>query len=307
MLGNRGHQVRALVHRSPVPGDHVTCIPGSVAAASDCQEVVRGSEIVIQLATTKEDAATFFDVSLRGTFNILEACRFSDTVRQFILLSGDAAQGIWFYPHPRPINEETPLAAYPGYYAFSKVMEETMTRQYEIQYGLRTTILRSSWVFEGDDLLNHFSILKNVNPAEPGHGFGKVPEEVLELVRAGQERIPVLVDGSGNPLTRHIVHIDDVIQALDHISGTSRPLDGTTTSRQLILSNTGRRQTTFPHSSEYLQLISPTRNTTRFPSTSRVRAGRLGTHRKTISAAWWPVNDFQRMVDMHKFHRLSAS
>ncbi len=215
LLGTRGYQIRALVHKSPVPGVHVACIEGSVVEAVDCAEVVRGSEIVIQLATTKEDADTFFDVSLRGTFNILEACRFADGVRQFILMSGDAAQGIWFSPHPRPINEETPLAAYPGYYAFSKVMEETMTRQYQVQYGLPATILRSSWVFEGDDLLNHFSILKNVNPAELGHGFGEVSGEVLDLVRSGQERIPVLVDGSGEPFTRHIVHIDDVIHALD--------------------------------------------------------------------------------------------
>lgn len=215
MLGQRGQQVRALVHQQPVPGDHVTSITGSVADRAICEEVVRGADIVIQMATTKEDSQTFFDVSLRGTFNILEACRFSKSVKQFIVLSGDAAQGIWFYPHPQPINEDTPLAAYPGYYAFSKVMEETMTRQYQIQYGLRTTILRSSWVFEGDDLLNHFSILKNVDPAEPGHGFGDVSAEVLDLVRSGQERIPVLIDAAGNPLTRHIVHIDDVLHALD--------------------------------------------------------------------------------------------
>ncbi|MCA9131967.1 MAG: NAD(P)-dependent oxidoreductase [Planctomycetales bacterium] len=215
LFADRGCEVRALVHRSPVPGDHVTCISGNVAQPKDCQQVVDDAEIVVQLATAKEDAETFFDVSIRGTFNILEACRHAGSVRQFILLSGDAAQGIWFYPHPQPINEQTPLAAYPGYYAFSKVIEETMARQYEIQYGLRTTILRSSWVFEKDDLLNHFSLLKNVNPAEPGHGFGAVSDEVLQLVRQGEERIPVLVDSSGTPFTRHIVHIDDVTQAID--------------------------------------------------------------------------------------------
>lgn len=202
----------------------MTCIKGSVVNAADCAEVVQGSDVVIQLATTKEDVETFFDVSLRGTFNILDACRLATKVRQFILLSGDAAQGIWFYPHPEKINEATPLAAYPGYYAFSKVMEETMTQQYRIQYGLPTTILRSSWVFEDDDLLNHFSILNNVNPAEPGHGFGEVPGEVLELVRSGQERIPVLLDASGNPLTRHIVHIDDVIQAIDRALGNENAI-----------------------------------------------------------------------------------
>ena len=224
LLGKRGHHVRALVHRRNVPGDHVTCVKGSVVDPADCAEVVRGSEIVIQMATTKEEAETFFDVSLRGTFNILEACRFAANVRQFILLSGDAAQGIWFYPHPQPINEWTPLAAYPGYYAFSKVMEETMTRQYQTQYGLRATILRSSWVFEGDDLLNHFSILKNVNPAEPGHGFGEVSDDVLGMVLRGQERIPVLVDGSNVPLTRHIVHIDDLMHALDQSLGNENAI-----------------------------------------------------------------------------------
>ena len=217
LCGDRGHSVRALVHRNRIAGDHVTSIPGSIVNADNCREVVSGADIVIQMATTKEDAVTFFDVSVRGTFNILDACRNASSVRQFILLSGDAAQGIWFYPHPQPINESTPLAAYPGYYAFSKVMEENMTQQYRIQYGVPTTILRSSWVFEADDLLNHFSLLKNVNPAEPGHGFGEISEEVLELTKARQERIPVLVDCFGQPLTRHIVHIDDVIHALDRM------------------------------------------------------------------------------------------
>ena len=223
-LGEQGDRVRALVHQREIPGEHVETFQGSITDQRLCQRVVEGAEIAVQLATTKEDPRTFFDVSLKGTFHVLEACRFSPTVRQFVLLSGDAAQGIWFYPHPKPIDEETPLAAYPGYYAFSKVLEETMTRQYGIQYGLPWTILRSSWVFERDDLLDHFSILKNVDPAEPGHGFGEVPADVLEHVRAGREHIPVLLDAAGRPLTRHIVQIDDVIQAFGCAFGNERAL-----------------------------------------------------------------------------------
>ena len=41
-----------------------------------------------------------------------------------------------FYPQPVPIDENHPRAAYPGYYAFSKVMEEAMAEQYGIQYGV---------------------------------------------------------------------------------------------------------------------------------------------------------------------------
>ncbi|MDQ3624955.1 MAG: NAD(P)-dependent oxidoreductase, partial [Verrucomicrobiota bacterium] len=215
-LERRGFAVRALVHRTPVAGGNVVSIPGDIADGKAVDEAVRGAEIVVQLATTKEDAATFFDVSVRGTFHLLEACR-RYRVRQLVLFGGDAALGIWFHPQPIPIDENHPRAAYPGYYAFSKVIEEVMAEQYAIQYGVPVTVLRSSWVFEKDDLLNHFSLLRNVNPAEPGHGFGEIGDEVLDLVRAGQERIPILTDADGTPLRRHIVHVDDVMQAFERM------------------------------------------------------------------------------------------
>jgi len=185
--------------------------------------VVAGADVVVQLATTKEDPETFFDVSVRGTLNALEACRGED-IKQFILLGGDAAFGIWFYPQPIPIDENHKLMAYPGYYAFTKVMEEVMVEQYSIQYGIPYSILRSSWVFEGDDLLTHFSLLDNVNPAEPGHGFGEVAPEIMALVEAGEERVAVQVDEAGRPYHRHIVHIDDVVQAFGKIIGNPTAL-----------------------------------------------------------------------------------
>lgn len=224
LLAQRGMKVRALVHRTPV--ESATCVQGDIVSQDAVEEVVRGAEIVMQLATAKEDAATFFDVSVRGTFNILEACR-KQGVKQFILLGGDAALGIWFYPQPTPIDENHPRAAYPGYYAFSKVMEEAMTEQYGIQYGVPITVLRSSWVFEGDDLLNHFSLLRNVNPAEPGHGFGELTQEMLDRFHASEERIPILLDASGKPLRRHIVHVDDVMQSLDRMLGNTSALGQT--------------------------------------------------------------------------------
>jgi nucleoside-diphosphate-sugar epimerase len=215
-LARRGYAVRALVHRRPIAGPQVTCVSGSIVDAAAVAETVRGANIVLQLATTKEDADTFFDVSVRGTFNILEACR-REKIRQFILFGGDAAVGIWFYPQPIPIDENHPRSAYPGYYAFSKVMEEVMAEQYAIQYGVPVTVLRSSWVFEGADLLKHFSLLHNVRPTEIGHGFGEVSEATMKLVRDGQERIPILTDAQGAPLRRHIVHVDDVIQAFERM------------------------------------------------------------------------------------------
>jgi len=223
LLLERGLTVRALVHRTPVEVDGVESVAGSITDPEACREVVAGADAVVQLATTKEAPDSFFDVSVRGTLNALEACR-AEEIEQFILLGGDAAFGIWFYPQPIPIDENHPRMAYPGYYAFTKVMEEVMVEQYSIQYGIPFTILRSSWVFERDDLLGHFSLLDNVDPAEPGHGFGEVAPEIMALVEAGEERVAVQVDEAGWPYHRHIVHIDDLVQALGRILGNPTAL-----------------------------------------------------------------------------------
>jgi nucleoside-diphosphate-sugar epimerase len=224
VLSSRGISVSALVHRTPIDAENVECISGDISDISAVRETIRGADAVVHLATTKEDPETFFDVALRGTWNILEACRDS-AVQQVLLFGGDAAFGIWFYPQPIPIDENHPLAAYPGYYAFSKVMEETMARQYSIQYNVPVSILRASWVFQDDDLLQHFSLLENVNPAEPGHGFGEVPENILQLARDGEERIPILTNENGVALNRHIVHVDDVMQAFDKMLGNNAAIN----------------------------------------------------------------------------------
>ena len=222
-LVDRGLTVRALQHATPLNAEGVVVVQGSICDPGSVREVVSGADAVIQMATTKEDPDTFFDVSVRGTLNVLEACRGED-VKQFLIVGGDAAFGIWLYPQPIPIDESHPLTAYPGYYAFTKVLEEVMTEQYGHQYGLPTTILRSSWIFERDDLLSHFSLLRNVDPAEPGHGFGEVSEDILALVRAGEERVPILTDGAGVPYHRHIVHIEDVLQAFGLMLGNPAAL-----------------------------------------------------------------------------------
>jgi nucleoside-diphosphate-sugar epimerase len=220
LFATRGLTVRALVHRTAIDGEHVTSVRGDIADPAAVRETVGDADVVVQLATAKEDPDRFFDVSVRGTFNILEACRArGDRLKQLILFGGDAVFGIWFRPQPVPIDENRSRLAYPGYYAFSKVVEEVMAEQYAAQYGVPVSILRSSWVFEGADLLNHFSLLKNVNPAEKGHGFGNITDEVRRLAASKQERVPVLVRPDGTPLRRHIVHADDVMQALDRMLG----------------------------------------------------------------------------------------
>ena len=213
----KGMKVRAMIHSTPLGIEHenLTEVRGDVRSREDVAAVLDGVEGVLCLATMKEDPDTFFDVSVRGTFHILDECRTQPKLKQVILAGGDASVGIWFYPHSEPISEEHPLMAYPGYYAFSKVLEEVIVQQHAIQYHVPTTILRMSWIFQEDDILDHLS-LRNLNPAEKGHGWDDyLTDEHRAILDRGENRVPILVNGEGVRYTRHIVHIKDVVQAFD--------------------------------------------------------------------------------------------
>jgi UDP-glucose 4-epimerase len=210
-----GYTVRALQHRTPVEIDGVEAFVGNVSDPDAMLAAVDGMDAVCQLATTKEDKASFFDVSVRGTLNLLEAARASGRVKQFLLSGGDAAMGIWFHPQPIPINETMPLGAYPGYYAFTKVIEEVMCQQYMIQYGLPYTCLRASWVFTGDDILKHLSLTRAVDPdrGTPSAWDEYLTDEQRALVAKGEDRVPIACTEAGVPLRRHIVQLEDVVQS----------------------------------------------------------------------------------------------
>ena len=206
-----GYRVRVTRFQTPIRFRGVSTISGSIADARFVRRAMKDVDAVCHLATCKEDRERFLDVSVRGTFNLLEEAR-RRPVQQFLLASGDAAVGIFYYPHDLPLNETAALAAYPGYYALSKVLEETMVDQYRVQYALPVTILRCSWVHAEDDTVAHMTL------AEPGFG-GPSWRELARTRRqrsffdAGRNGVGCLVHPGGRPFVRHIVGLADVVQS----------------------------------------------------------------------------------------------
>ncbi len=74
-LQAQGKSIRALIHHTPINGEGIETITGSVSDPAAVRQVVDSADAVLHMATTKEDPDTFFNVSIRGTFNVLEACR----------------------------------------------------------------------------------------------------------------------------------------------------------------------------------------------------------------------------------------
>jgi UDP-glucose 4-epimerase len=210
-LVKAGYQVRALCHRYAVGVAGVEEVQGDVGDAGLIEDLVARCDAVIHLATCKEDRDALITVSLQGTFNLLDAAMRTQAPRRVILASGDAVNGIYFNPQPVPIREDMPLVAYPGYYPLSKVLEEAMFEQYFHQAGVPTVCLRMSWIHSDDDILNHLTVA--------GECFGiPVWKELMNdqqraLYAAGRDAAVALRHPDGQPMRRHIVAVEDCVQA----------------------------------------------------------------------------------------------
>ena len=204
--------LRALCHnRSLPPHPRIESVHGSIQHRADVHRALEGATHVLHLATSKETPEDVMDVAVKGMFWLLEECRASKTFRQFLLVGGDASVGHFFYPHSVPVVESQPHSAYPGCYALSKVLEEVMLEQYQIQYGLNGCCLRAPWIMEKDDFRYSLSFGDDVFGGPRWHelvGAAKASDY------AASEAVPVMLDPHDKPVKRNFVHVDDLVEAL---------------------------------------------------------------------------------------------
>jgi len=88
------------------------------------------------------------ETNIQGTWNLLEACRRSPTVKQIVMASSDKAYG----DHDSlPYDEETPLRGRHPYDA-SKSCSDLISQVYAKTYGLPVAITRCGNFYGGGDL-----------------------------------------------------------------------------------------------------------------------------------------------------------
>lgn len=204
--------VRALYHnRELAPHPRLESVRGSIEHLATVEEALAGVTHVVHLATVKETPDQIMDVVVKGLFWLLETCRKSDTFEQFILIGGDAAVGHFVYPHPLPVTETQGHTAYPGCYALSKVLEETMLEQYAIQYDLNSCCLRAPWIMEKDDFKYQLSFEDDVFG---GPRWCDLVGPTLAETYAQSHTIPIMLDANGIPVKRNFVHVEDLVSAI---------------------------------------------------------------------------------------------
>jgi nucleoside-diphosphate-sugar epimerase len=278
-------RVRALCHNRDFPArDRVESVRGAMQDRDAVQRALDGVTHVVHLATCKETPDDAMDVAVKGLFWLLEGCRASATFRQFILIGGDAAIGHFHYAHPLPVVETQPPSAYPGCYALSKVLEEVMLQQYQVQYDLNGCCLRAPWIMEKDDLRFHLSFGTDVFGA-PRWCDLVGPEAAADHQARGA--IPVLLDRDGRSVLRNFVHVDDladaILAALDHPRA-----------RQQLMNVCMDEPLDYARAAEYL---TRTRGCPVVPIRERYHSIWLDNSKAKFLLGWRPRYDLERLIE----------
>lgn len=193
------------------PAPRLEIVTGSLSDPAAVAGVMAGATHVIHMAAVKETPDQAMDVAVKGLFLLLESARATPGFSQFILIGGDCSVGHMFHGYDTPITESAPRRAYPGCYALTKVLEEVMLEQYQIQYGLNGCILRAPWIMEKDDFRAALSFGAAQFGGPAWHTL-MPPEQAAAL--EGANAVPLLLDRTGAPLKRNFVHVSDLVTAI---------------------------------------------------------------------------------------------
>lgn len=135
--------------------DRMTIVHGSIADYALVERALNEYEVdsCFHLAAqaivgvANRSPLSTFEANIKGTWNVLEACRVSKTVERVVVASSDKAYGD---QQQLPYREDTPLdGRFP--YDASKVCTDVLARSYAATYQLPVAVTRCANVYGGAD------------------------------------------------------------------------------------------------------------------------------------------------------------
>ncbi len=176
--------------------DRINVINGDIVNYHDCERIMNEYEInfCFHIAAqaivgpANRSPLSTFESNIKGTWNILEACRLSKTLRGLIVASSDKAYG---QQKKLPYTEESPLLGYYPYDA-SKACADILARSYFKSYDVPIAITRNANTYGPADM--------NMSRI--------IPDVISRLIR-GEEPI---IRSDGTP-ERDYMFIKDAVDA----------------------------------------------------------------------------------------------
>jgi CDP-glucose 4,6-dehydratase len=174
----------------------INILLGDITNLQDCKRAINEYDIEFCfhiaaqaiVGPANRSPLSTFESNIKGTWNILEACRTSKTVKGMVMASSDKAYG---QQKKLPYTEESPLNGYFPYDA-SKACAEILARSYFITYNLPLAITRNANTYGPADM--------NMSRI--------IPDVIIRLLKGEQ---PV-IRSDGTP-ERDYMYIKDAVSA----------------------------------------------------------------------------------------------
>jgi len=176
--------------------NEVNIIHGDLINFHDCERTINEYDIqfVFHIAAqaivgpANRSPLSTFESNIKGTWNILESCRLSKTVKGLIVASSDKAYG---QQKKLPYTEESPLNGYYPYDA-SKACAEILARCYYMTYSLPLAITRNANTYGPADM-----------------NMSRIIPDVITTILRGKQPI---IRSDGTP-ERDYMYIKDAVSA----------------------------------------------------------------------------------------------
>ncbi len=176
--------------------DKIDIVRGDIINLEDCERAINEYDIEFCfhiaaqaiVGPANRSPLSTFGSNIKGTWNILETCRTSKTIKGIIIASSDKAYG---QQKKLPYTEDSPLNGYFPYDA-SKACAEIIARSYFMTYNLPLAITRNANTYGPADM--------NMSRI--------IPDVITRLVKDEQP----IIRSDGNP-ERDYLYIKDSVNA----------------------------------------------------------------------------------------------
>jgi CDP-glucose 4,6-dehydratase len=183
----------------------VNVINGDLVNLHDCERAINeyDVEIVFHIAAqaivgpANRSPLSTFESNIKGTWNILESCRLSKTVKGVIVASSDKAYG---QQKKLPYTEKSPLNGYYPYDA-SKACAEILARSYFMTYNLPVAVTRNANTYGPADMnmsrIIPDTIIKLISGEQPVIRSDGTPERDYMYIKDAVDAYLILAENIG--------------------------------------------------------------------------------------------------------------
>ena len=236
-----GHTVRGLVWErdrrlEKFATMDVELLEGNLTNPEDVAAAVEGVDAIYHLGAAFQGGGPFtnseyFEINVRGTFNILEAANaWGSKLQQFVFASSDARYNKYL-PNgvAEPIREDDFPLEPGGQYALTKLLGEDLCRGYARSEKMPVTICRFALTVAGDEILDfrqfYLSNWRKDYAQLRSPEAEAVASQLEEAASTYGERCLVLArDGNGRSYKKHIADVHDIVSGLEMVLGKESAL-----------------------------------------------------------------------------------